>query len=63
MTLGGPSCAQIPVIIADDSPAMREGLARLIEDECDLEVTDSAATAADAGDDEEAWGGSSSSST
>ena len=47
MTLGGPSCAQIPVIIADDSPAMREGLARLIEDECDLEVTDSAATAAE----------------
>jgi len=33
------------VTIADDCPAMREGLARLIADECDLTVIDSAATA------------------
>ncbi len=35
---------RLAVAIADDSPAMREGLARLIADECDLAVTGSAAT-------------------
>src|SRR5262245_47260155 len=41
---------QIPrtsVAIADDCPAMREGLARLASDECDLKVTGSAATVAE----------------
>ena len=47
VTLGtlGPTCApRFPVVIADDCPAMREGLARLISDECDLVIVDSAAT-------------------
>jgi len=38
---------RLPVVIADDCPAMREGLARLIADECDLAVVDSAATGAE----------------
>ena len=33
--------------IADDCPAMREGLARLVADECDLAVSGSAATGAE----------------
>jgi DNA-binding NarL/FixJ family response regulator len=32
------------VVIADDCPAMREGLVRLVADECDLAVSGSAAT-------------------
>lgn len=41
-----PFCVRpVSVVIADDSPAMREGLARLIADECDLAVQDSAASA------------------
>jgi DNA-binding NarL/FixJ family response regulator len=32
------------LVIADDCPAMREGLARLVADECDLAVSGSAAT-------------------
>lgn len=49
VTLGANrSCnPRLNVHIADDSPAMREGLARLISDECDLVVTNSAATAAE----------------
>lgn len=50
LTLGNrnPVCApRLRVYIADDSPVMREGLARLISDECDLAVTNSAATAAE----------------
>jgi DNA-binding NarL/FixJ family response regulator len=38
---------RLAVAIADDSPAMREGLARLISDECDLKAVASAATAAE----------------
>lgn len=48
LTLGSiaNTCApRVSVHIADDSPAMREGLARLISDECDMIVTNSAATA------------------
>ncbi len=49
VTLGAPTPAKprLSVHIADDSPAMREGLARLISDECDMAVTNSAATAAE----------------
>jgi DNA-binding NarL/FixJ family response regulator len=49
VTLGAttPSKPRLSVHIADDSPAMREGLARLICDECDMAVTNSAATAAE----------------
>ena len=44
--LNQPPCApRLRVYIADDIPAMREGLARLIGDECDMAVTNSAATA------------------
>src|SRR6185503_41242 len=35
------------LVIADDCPAMREGLARLVADECDLAVAGSAATGAE----------------
>lgn len=35
------------VVIADDCPVMREGLARLIADECDLAVAGSAASGAE----------------
>jgi DNA-binding NarL/FixJ family response regulator len=42
-----PCAPRIPVAIADDQPVMREGLARLIGDECDLAVSGSAATAAE----------------
>ncbi len=47
VTLGAsnPPKPRLSVHIADDSPAMREGLARLICDECDMAVTNSAATA------------------
>ena len=49
VTLGAntPCAPRLTVHIADDSPAMREGLARLISDECDMVVTNSAATAAE----------------
>lgn len=39
-----PCAPRIAVAIADDCPVMREGLARLISDECDLAVSGSAAT-------------------
>jgi DNA-binding NarL/FixJ family response regulator len=42
-----PCAPRITVAIADDLPVMREGLARLIGDECDLVVAGSAATAAE----------------
>jgi DNA-binding NarL/FixJ family response regulator len=42
-----PCAPRVTVGIADDSPAMREGLARLIADECDLMVAGSAASAAE----------------
>jgi DNA-binding NarL/FixJ family response regulator len=42
-----PCAPRIAVGIADDSPVMREGLARLIGDECDLAVSGSAADAAE----------------
>jgi DNA-binding NarL/FixJ family response regulator len=42
-----PCAPRIPVAIADDYPVMREGLARLIGDECDLMVSGSAATGAE----------------
>lgn len=42
-----PCAPRVTVGIADDTPAMREGLARLIADECDLAVTGSAATGAE----------------
>jgi DNA-binding NarL/FixJ family response regulator len=42
-----PCAPRVTVGIADDSPAMREGLARLVGDECDLKVSGSAATAAE----------------
>ena len=38
---------RIAVTLADDCPAMREGLARLIADECSLAVAGSAASAAE----------------
>lgn len=49
VTLGAPHSdkPRLSVHIADDSPVMREGLARLICDECDMAVTNSAATAAE----------------
>lgn len=46
-TIGTTCAPRMGVTIADDCPAMREGLARLIADECDLAVIDSAATAAE----------------
>jgi DNA-binding NarL/FixJ family response regulator len=42
-----PCAPRISVAIADDLPVMREGLARLIGDECDLTVSGSAASAAE----------------
>src|ERR1051326_9186091 len=39
-----PCAPRITVAIADDCPAMREGLVRLVADECDLAVSSSAAT-------------------
>ena len=39
--------SRISVAIADDTPVMREGLARLIDDEFGFEVTGSAATASE----------------
>ena len=47
LTIGTCPPERLSVVIADDCPAMREGLARLIADECDLAVADSAATAAE----------------
>jgi len=49
VTLGSNASAKprLSVHIADDSPAMREGLASLIAHECDMAVTNSAATAAE----------------
>ena len=38
---------RVTVVIADDCPAMREGLVRLVTDECDLAVSGSAATGAE----------------
>lgn len=42
--LCSPCAPRITVAIADDYPVMREGLARIINDECDLVVAGSAAT-------------------
>src|SRR6185503_17107220 len=42
--LCSPCAPRITIVIADDYPVMREGLARLIGDECDLVVSGSAAT-------------------
>jgi DNA-binding NarL/FixJ family response regulator len=46
--MGEPLCSpcepRITIVIADDYPVMREGLANLIGDECDLAVAGSAAT-------------------
>lgn len=42
-----PCSPRIAIVIADDSPVMREGLARLIADECDLAVSGSAASEAE----------------
>jgi DNA-binding NarL/FixJ family response regulator len=42
-----PCAPRITVAIADDQPVMREGLARLIGDECDLAVSGSAASGAE----------------
>lgn len=39
-----PTNTRLSVVIADDCPVMREGLARIIADECDLAVSGSAAT-------------------
>ncbi len=39
-----PCAPRVTVAIADDCPTMREGLARLVSDECDLAVTGSAAS-------------------
>ncbi len=50
ITLGSSNTTCSPrlsIHIADDSPAMREGLASLISHECDMAVTNSAATAAE----------------
>ena len=45
VTIGTCPPERLSVVIADDSPAMREGLARLLADECDFAVANSAATA------------------
>lgn len=42
-----PCAPRITVAIADDQPVMREGLSRLIDDECDLASAGSAATGAE----------------
>jgi DNA-binding NarL/FixJ family response regulator len=42
-----PCVPRTVVAIADDHPVMREGLARLIADECDLTISGSAATGAE----------------
>jgi len=42
-----PCAPRVTIAIADDSPVMREGLARLISDQCDLAVSGSAATGAE----------------
>src|SRR4051812_20250331 len=42
-----PCAPRIAVAIADDHPAMREGLTGLIAHECDLAVSGSAATGAE----------------
>jgi DNA-binding NarL/FixJ family response regulator len=42
--LHAPLAPRITVVIADESPAMREGLTALIAGECDLAVTGSAAS-------------------
>ena len=47
LTIGTVCAPRMSLIIADDCPAMREGLARLISDECDIVVANSAATAAE----------------
>ena len=47
LTIGTVCAPRTSLIIADDCPAMREGLARLISDECDLVVMNSAASAAE----------------
>ncbi|MBI2510645.1 MAG: response regulator transcription factor [Opitutae bacterium] len=39
-----PCSPRLTVAIADECPALREGLVRLVADECDLAVVDSAAT-------------------
>ena len=47
LTIGTVCAPRMSLIIADDCPAMREGLARLIADECDFVVVNSAASAAE----------------
>jgi DNA-binding NarL/FixJ family response regulator len=47
LTIGTCPPERLSVVIADDSPVMREGLARILADECDLAVANSAATAAE----------------
>ena len=47
LTIGTCPPERLSVVIADDSPAMREGLARILADECDLAMVNSAATAAE----------------
>lgn len=47
LTAHSPCSPRIAVAIADDYPVMREGLARLIADECDFAVSASAATGAE----------------
>ena len=46
-TIGTCPPERLSVVIADDSPAMREGLSRILADECDLGVANCAATAAE----------------
>ncbi len=45
LTIGTCPPERIKVVIADDCPAMREGLAHLLADECDFAMVNSAATA------------------
>lgn len=47
LTIGTCPPERIKVVIADDCPAMREGLAHLLADECDFAMVNSAATAAE----------------
>jgi len=47
LTIGASCGPRLPVVLADGCPAMREGLARLIADECDMVVVNSAATGAE----------------
>ena len=47
LTIGTCPPERLKVVIADDCPAMRKGLAHLLADECDFALINSAATSAE----------------